>query len=187
MSRWLWAWAVVFAAALEGACGGRSSMGPMAGGPGGGRGGSASAGSAAFMAVSPPEGATAVSTASALVFHFSGAKAEGMEKYVDLHRGDLSGATVPMACVWSGGQTILTCLPTAPLAPRTTYAIHLGGGMMSAGGLPVDYTNGVATGGQWIMGGMMGGTPAGMAWGMMGSGWRNANGSYGMMFTFTTG
>ena len=41
-------------------------------------------------------------------------------------------------------------------------------------------------GGQWIMGGMMTGTHGGMAWGMMGSGWHNANGSYGMVFTFTT-
>ena len=37
-------------------------------------------------------------------------------------------------------------------------------------------------GGQWIMGGMMTGTHGGMGWGMMGSGWRNANGSYGMVF-----
>ena len=26
----------------------------------------------------------------------------------------------------------------------------------------------------------------GMGWGMMGNGWRHANGSYGMVFTFTT-
>jgi len=41
-------------------------------------------------------------------------------------------------------------------------------------------------GGQWIMGGMMGGSDGGGSWGMMGSGWRNTNGSYGMAFTFTT-
>jgi hypothetical protein len=40
--------------------------------------------------------------------------------------------------------------------------------------------------GQWIMGGMMTGTHGEMGWGMMGSGWRNANGSYEMGFTFTT-
>jgi hypothetical protein len=33
---------------------------------------------------------------------------------------------------------------------------------------------------------MMSGNHGGMAWGMMGSGWRNANGSYGMLFSFTT-
>ncbi len=187
MSRWLCAWAVVFAAALEGACGGSGSMGPMAGGPGGGSGGGGlPPAGAAFMAVSPPEGASAVATSSPLVFHFSAAMAEGMEKYVDLHHGDLSGSTVPLACAWSEGRTVLTCAPAAPLAPRTTYAIHLGGGMTSAAALPIDYTNGLAMGGRWIMGGMMSGTHAGMGWGMMGSGWRNANGSYGMVFTFTT-
>ena len=41
-------------------------------------------------------------------------------------------------------------------------------------------------GGQWITGGMMGGSHAGGAWGMMGPGWRNSNGSYGMAFSFTT-
>jgi hypothetical protein len=138
------------------------------------------------MAVSPPGGATAVAIGSPVVFHFSAAMAEGMEKYVDLHHGDLSGATVPMACVWSGDRTVLTCAPAEPLAPRTTYAIHLGGGMMSSSGVSIDYANALAVGGQWIMGGMMGGTHAGMGWGMMGSGWRNANGSYGMVFTFTT-
>ena len=34
---------------------------------------------------------------------------------------------------------------------------------------------------------MMPGTHGGgMGWGMMGNGWRHANGSYGMVFTFTT-
>jgi Bacterial Ig-like domain len=186
MSRWLCAGAVVFAAALEGACGGSGSMGPMAGGPGGGGGGSSPVAGAAFMAMSPVAGATAVATSTPVMLRFSAAMAEGMEQYVDLHVRDLSGPVVGMSCAWSEGRTVLTCTPSAPLAARTTYAVHLGGGMMSAGGLPVDYTKGLAMGGQWIMGGMMSGTHAGMGWGMMGSGWRNANGSYGMVFTFTT-
>jgi hypothetical protein len=66
------------------------------------------------------------------------------------------------------------------------YAIHLGGGMAGANGVAVDCTSGLGLGGQWIMGGMMTGTHGGMGWGMMGNGWRNANGSYGMMFSFTT-
>ena len=67
-----------------------------------------------------------------------------------------------------------------------THNLHLGGGMTSAGGMAVDYTAGLGMGGQWIMGGMMTGTHGGMGRGMMGSGWHNANGSYGMVFTFTT-
>jgi len=138
------------------------------------------------MAMSPAAGATAVATGTSVMLRFSAAMAEGMEQYVDLHVGNLSGPVVPMGCAWSEGRTVLTCNPAAPLAVRTTYAVHLGGGMMGAGGVAVDYTNGLAMGGQWIMGGMMSGTHAGMGWGMMGSGWRNANGSYGMVFTFTT-
>jgi hypothetical protein len=81
----------------------------------------------------------------------------------------------------------LTCTPQAPLSARTTYVVHLGGGMMTQSGQPLDYAQyGPMMGGQWIMGGMMGGSHGGSPWGMMGSGWRNANGSYGMAFSFTT-
>jgi hypothetical protein len=63
----------------------------------------------------------------------------------------------------------------------------MGGGITDANGRPAGYdTYGPMMGGQWIMGGMMTGTHAGMSWGMMGNGWRHANGSYGMVFTFTT-
>jgi len=110
----------------------------------------------------------------------------GMEQYFDLHMGDLSGAEVAMSCAWSADRTQLTCTPGSPLASRTTYALHMGGGMMSSGGVAVDYTAGPGMGGQWIMGGMMTGTHGGMGWGTMGSGWHNPNGSYGMVFTFTT-
>src|SRR5512137_2147542 len=107
MSRWFLALAVVSAAALEGACGGGSSMGPSGMGPGGGGTGGASTGAgAAFMAVSPAAGATAVATSSPVMFRFSGAMAEGMEQYVDLHVGDLSGRVVPMSCGWSEGRTV---------------------------------------------------------------------------------
>jgi len=59
--------------------------------------------------------------------------------------------------------------------------------MMTQAGQPLDYGRyGPMMGGQWIMGGMMGGAHAGGAWGMMGPNWRSANGSYGMAFSFTT-
>ena len=170
--------------ALTGACGGgNDTMGPGMGGSGGG---GASAG-VAFMSVSPAAGATGVAVGSPIVFRFSGAMGAGMEQYVDLHVGDLSGAELAMGCSLSADRTQLSCTPASPLVPHTTYAIHLGGGTMSARGTLVAYTTyGPGAGGQWIMGGMMTGTHGGMAWGMMGSGWRNPNGSYGMFFTFTT-
>jgi len=156
-------------------------------GPGmNGSGGNASAG-AALMSVSPAGGSAGVAVGSSITFRFSGAMGAGMEQYLDLHMGDLSGAEVAMSCAWSADRTVLTCTPAAPLASHATYAIHLGGGMMSAGGAALDYTTyGPGMGGQWIMGGMMTASHGGMGWGMMGSGWHNANGSYGMVFTFTT-
>ena len=58
---------------------------------------------------------------------------------------------------------------------------------MTQAGQQLDYAQyGPMMGGQWIMGGMMGSSHGGDPWGMMGPGWHNANGSYGMAFTFTT-
>ena len=59
--------------------------------------------------------------------------------------------------------------------------------MTTQSGAGVDFgAYGPMMGGQWIMGGMMGGSHAGNPWGMMGSSWHGANGSYGMAFPFTT-
>lgn len=173
----------LLAATLAAGCGGGSTN-MMASGMNGSGGSSAGV---SFRSVSPISGATGVAVGSPMAFRFSGAMGAGMEQYVDLHMGDLSGAVVGMSCAWSGDRTVLTCTPATPLQPSTTYAIHMGGGMMSAGGAAVDYTTyGPGMGGQWIMGGMMTSTHGGMGWGMMSNGWRNANGSYGMVFTFTT-
>ncbi len=174
--------AILLGAVLGGSCGGsQNMMGP------GMNGSQATSAGVAFMSVSPMAGAVGVAASTQVTLRFSGAMGMGMEQYVDLHVHDLSGAVVAMSCAWSGDRTLLTCTPGASLAPQTTYAVHLGGGMMSAAGAAIDYTTyGPAAGGQWIMGGMMTGTHGGMGWGMMGSGWRNANGSYGMVFTFTT-
>jgi len=183
MTKWIGGLGALLAAALVGGCGGGSSMtGPGMDGSGGG-----TSGGAAFLSVSPAGGTAGVPVGSPMTFRFSGAMGAGMEQYVDLHMGDLSGPEIAMSCAWSPDRTLLTCTPGSPLASRTMYALHMGGGMMSAGGMAVDYTtHGPGMGGQWIMGGMMTGTHGGMGWGMMGSGWRNANGSYGMEFTLTT-
>ena len=89
-----------------------------------------------------------------------------------------------MPWTWSADRSKLTFMPQSPLKAQTTYTLHLGGGMMDADGDDIGYQQCVeAMGGQWatrqMMGGMMGG-------GMMGPGWENANGTYGMIFTFTT-
>ena len=142
---------------------------------------------ATFLSVTPRGGATGVSPSAPIVFRFGAALGSGMEQYVDLHRSDLAGPTVPMSCGWSGDRTTLTCSPRGPLSPRTTYVVHLGGGMMTQAGQPLDCAQyGPLMGGQWIVGGMMGGSHADGAWGAMGPRWRNANGSYGLAFSFTT-
>jgi hypothetical protein len=143
------------------ACGGSGQMT----GPGSGMMDGPGAMGVAFMSVSPQGGMMGVSTTTPLIFRFGGPMGVGMEQYFDLHMGDLAGPTVPMTCGWSADRTTLTCNPAAPLELYTTYTIHMGGGLTDGNGRPGGYdTHGP----------------------MMGSGWRNANGSYGMVFTFTT-
>ncbi len=169
---------VVCAALAAGACGSTPSQPMMA---------PAQENAAALMAVEPPEGAVGVSRNASIVLRFSGPMASGMEQYMDLHEGDLSSGTVPLSCSWSTDRETMTCVPRSPLRTHTLYTIHVGGGMMGANGMMVDYSRGQAMGGQWIMGGMMSRAHGGgMGWGMMGGDWRNPNGSYGMAFTFTT-
>jgi len=106
----------------------------------------------------------------------------GMEQYLALHVGTVTGPSVPMSCTWLDDRQTLSCHPGQSLASATPYTIHMGGGMMDADGQRVGMESyGMAMGGQWATGGMMGGQS-----GMMGSGWMHSNGSYGMVFGFTT-
>jgi hypothetical protein len=156
---------------LLASCGGSSDMmGPRTPGP-------------SLLSVTPPDGATGVSASTAVVFRFGAAMGVGMEQLVDLHVGDLGGPIVPLRCGWSADRTTLTCTPQAPLPAHTACVAHLGGGLMTQAGQPLEYG---ARGGHWVLGSMMGGTHAGGAWRSMGPRWRGPNGSYGMAFTFTT-
>ena len=142
---------------------------------------------AVLMSVTPQGGAMGVAGSASMVFRFGAAMGSGMEHFVDLHRGDLAGPTIAMNCNWSNDRTSLTCTPQGPLAARTNYVLHLGGGVMTQDGQAVDCARyGPANGGQWIVGGMITGSHAGGAWTMMDENWHNANGSYGMAFSFTS-
>jgi len=122
-----------------------------------------------------------------ITLRFGAPMAPGMEQYVDLNVSGIAGPVVPMACAFSADRTTLACTPAAPLEPRTTYLIHVGGGMTTQAGQPIDYDSyGRGMGGTWITGGMMGPNHAGHGWGMMGPGWPGPNGSFGMEFPFTT-
>jgi hypothetical protein len=172
-----------FALALIGAaavgvtgCGGGSD--PMTG-PGGG--------SPTLMSVHPAGGAMGVPVGTSFEIDWGATMGAGMEQYVDLHRGNLSGPVVPMGYAWSEDHSTLICTPASPLQHGLQYVLHIGGGMVDADGDPVDMDmHGPAFGGQWIQGGMMGSGHGGMPWGMMGGGWQHG-GTYGMAFTVTTG
>jgi hypothetical protein len=154
-------------------CGGSDTSAPTAG--------------AELLTVAPAGGSAGVSVTSPVVMTFSGPMQSGMEQYLDLHHGDASGPTVPIDCAWSSDRHTVTCTPSQPLQPHTTYTMHMGGRMMDADGHPVDMQDHqTANGGEWLMPTMMGGMHAGMPMGGMGAGWKGTNGSYGMLFPFTT-
>ncbi len=139
-----------------------------------------------LVGVSPAPGTMGVDPSATMTMTFSAAMQTSMIQYVDLHQGTIAGPVAPMTCNWSSGNTILTCQPNQPLQHGTSYVLHMGGGMMDANGHSVDVEHhGMTIGGQPISGGMMGGMHGGQGTGMMGGGWMDPDGHYGMEFTFT--
>ncbi len=141
-------------------------------------------------AVFPTGGSTGVSVGAKVTVTFNHAVMAGMEQHAALHEGEVSGRLVAGTWSVSTDRTVLTFSPAQPLKPATKYTIHLGGGMMGADGRPVDFSqNQQRCGGQWATYGMMNGVGGGMmgsGGGMMGQGWQGANGTFGMIFQFTT-
>ena len=142
--------------------------------------------SARVVSIVPSGGATGVDPNAPIVVTFDHPMRPGMEQYAALHQGDVTGPVVSGSWTWSADRMTLTFTPTQPLAGQTEYTLHLGGGMRAADGAYVDYGSCAAQyHGQWATQQMMGnGMMAGGS--MMGSGWRHPNGTYGMVFTFTT-
>jgi len=137
-----------------------------------------------LAAVYPPGGSLDVSVDATITIAFTHPMMAGMEAYLALHESDVTGPLVPGTWTWSQDRMSATFAPAAPLQPRTDYAIHLGGGLRTAMSQPVSFEMyGMQMGGQWATGNMMRG---GMGPSMMGSGWQNGDGTYGMVFTFTT-
>ncbi|MEX0891951.1 MAG: Ig-like domain-containing protein [Gemmatimonadota bacterium] len=143
-----------------------------------------------LLSVQPAGGSVDVAITSSVVITFDHAIMPAMTSYAALHEGDISGPEVAGAWSLAPDGRVLTFEPAAPLEAGTGYTIHLGGGMEGAHGGATDFeTHGSAhMGGTWVSGGMMGGGMGGMggAHPHMGSGWEHANGSFGMIFTFTT-
>lgn len=136
----------------------------------------------ALESVSPANGATSVSVTIPMVMRFSTPMGNGMEAYMAVHEASVTGPLVAGMWSWSTDHRVATFTPNAPLKAHTTYVIHMGGGVQGANGHPVDTASCTALGGRSVTSGMMGG---GMS-GMMGNGWRRADGTYGMIFSFTT-
>lgn len=147
--------------------------------------------SARVLSVVPAGRATGVDPGAPIIITFSRPMQPGMQQYAALHAGDVRGAVVPGAWTWTSDGTTLTFTPAWPLAGQMPYTLHLGGGMRAMDSGFVDYGPCVeGYGGQWVTGDMMSGSMmrGGMMGGvsMMGSGWRDPNGTYGMVFSFTT-
>ena len=146
------------------------------------------AGTTVLESVAPAAGATDVDPAGTMTIRFSGPMATGMQQYVDLHQGDISGPIVPMSCTMSADRAAITCTPAQPLEHRTRYTLHMGSGMMDAQGHHAEIEqHAMGMGGQPVTGGMMGGMHGGEPMGMMGADWSDpADGHMGMAFGFTT-
>jgi hypothetical protein len=151
----------------------------------------------ALLSIIPQGGTTGVDPNGPVVIEFTHPMQQGMEEYADVHEGDVEGPLVEGSWSWNAEFTKLTFTPFAPLKSQTQYVVHIGGGMMDEGGNPINYgQHGLGMGGHWMTqemhqggqhgygGGMGGGMGGGTG---MGSGWTHpTNGSYGMVFTFTT-
>lgn len=146
---------------------------------------------AALLSVQPSPGSLGVTVGATVVISFDHPIALGMEEFAVLHEGSLTGPEVDGLWELSDDRTELTFTPAEELKPGTMYVIHVGGGMMNGYGNVVNLgRHGIGMGGQWATQQMMtGGMGSGMGGngGMMGEGWRHpTNGTFGMMFEFTT-
>jgi hypothetical protein len=138
-------------------------------------------GSTVVTSVIPAGGASAVDPGGPIEVVFSDPLAAGMETYVALHQGDIAAPVVSGVWTWSEDRTHLTFVPAAPLAPRTTHTIHLGGRLRDADGGVISYEHCTSRhGGQWATGQMMG------AGNLLGRSGCHASGAYGIVFAFTT-
>jgi hypothetical protein len=142
-----------------------------------------------LASIQPANAAAGVDPATPIVLHFNHAMMTGMEMLVVLHEGSVTGAVVGMVATWSADRTTLTLMPQAPMKHATTYVVHLSPSLKDTAGHMINLASGTMMGGRTVSGGMMGGgSMMNGQWGpgMMGAGWQAADGTFGMMFSFTT-
>lgn len=152
--------------------------------------GPADANAPSLVSIQPLSAAAGVAPGAPIVLRFNHAMMSGMEMLVVCHEGSVTGLVVATAATWSADRTTLTLMPAAPLKHATTYVVHLSPSLKDTEGHMLNMSAGALMGGQMVSGSMMGGgSMMNGQWGpgMMGTGWQAANGTFGMMFTFTTG
>lgn len=145
----------------------------------------------AVLSVMPAAGATNVDPTKPVVLTFNMAMMTGMEMLVVVNEGTVTGPQVAGTSSWSTDRRTLTFMPAAALKSKTTYVIHLSPSLAATNGKTIDMSQGMKIGGQVVTGGMMGSAGGGMmngSWGpgMSGAGWKASDGTFGMLFTFTT-
>lgn len=136
-------------------------------------------------AVVPAPGATGVDPSTLVTVRFSQPIAAGTDAWFDVHRQGIAGPVVAGHWIWSADLRTATFHPDHPLGPGEMHAIHLGAGIRSASGAALNFTHCVEAGGQWAFG--QPGWHHGEGGPHGDRGWMHSNGSYGVMFGFTTG
>jgi methionine-rich copper-binding protein CopC len=143
-------------------------------------------GATSLVSVTPVPGSVDVDTNTAVTIEFDQSMQGNI--YAALYGADMSGlfgSVVSGTWSWSQDSTQLTFTPDSPLNPGTRYTIRVGGGMMDLDSNFVDFEQyGQDMGGQWMTSEMM--QQCMMNGFMMGQEWQHQNGSYGLIFTFTT-
>ncbi|MEW5916746.1 MAG: Ig-like domain-containing protein [Gemmatimonadota bacterium] len=138
----------------------------------------------AMLNIVPPNAATGVDPASPIVIAFTHPMLRGTEALVVLHKGSLTGPLIAGTASWSDDRTVLTFKPSTVLESKTTYVLHLSPNLQGVNGQRISQASCARLGGRSVTPGMLGPGPHGP--GMMGGSWRAPDGTYGMIFTFTT-
>lgn len=142
-----------------------------------------------LASLQPANAATGIDPGAPVVLRFNHAMMTGMEMLVVLHEGSITGAVVATTATWSADRTVLTLHPQVPMKRATTHVVHLSPSLQDTAGRMINMSPATMMGGQAVSGSMMGGgSMMNGQWGpgMMGAGWQASNGTFGMMFTFTT-
>ncbi len=149
-----------------------------------------------LLSVVPAVGTVDVGLTADIEVRFSQSIPTTMRNYIALHDGDCPGPVVGGMWSRTSDQVGLHFMSFEPLMPETEYTIHVGGGMTDGSGMTFDLgTHGFGMGGEWATEEMVLG-PDGMGMGMdmmgqtishTGLGWAYSDGTYGMVFQFTTG